>query len=319
MISLAMDITKRFHRIIAIYFQLQGRSIVKAQDLAQRFDVSVRTIYRDIRALEQAGIPIYGEAGTGYSLTEGYKLPPTSFTKDEILSIAASEKLMQKFVDPDLFRHFSTAIDKVRSYLRYSDKNNIMHLEDNLVMQRSSAMFNEAVPDALSVLFESISLQKIAELTYQAIHRNEPNERRIEAVGIFHEGHFWYFIAYCHLREDYRQFRIDRIQKIKRTDDPFTRKHKPLHYYLDKKAPAPTTKVRVRVNKDFARYLQWDRIYYGFVSEEITTDHVEMTFQSKNVENEFARWYLMFADQATILEPEELKDHVRSILTAIQL
>lgn len=234
-----MEITKRFHRIIAIYFQLQARSVLKAQDLADRFDVSLRTIYRDMRSLEQAGIPIYGEAGTGYSLSEGYRLPPTSFTQEEIISLVASEKLMKKFVDPHMFRHFSTAIGKIRSYLRYSDKLNMMLLEENTWMSSPGLTFNERVPDALSVLFESISMRKTIVMEYRAIYRDQANTRKVEPVGIYHEGNFWYFVAYCQLRKAYRQFRIDRIHKVSRTDETFTREHKPLSYYLDKKKASP--------------------------------------------------------------------------------
>lgn len=197
-----MDIAKRFHRIIAIYFQLQGRSVVKAQDLSEQFEVSVRTIYRDMKALEQAGIPIYGEAGTGYSLSEGYKLPPTSFTAQEIRSLATSEKLMQKFVDHELFSHFNTAIGKIRSYFRYSEKNSITALEENVYMNAPKHMFNEAVPGALSMLFESISLRKKIKMEYRALDRQESATRQIEPVGVYHEGNFWYFLAYCHLRKD---------------------------------------------------------------------------------------------------------------------
>ncbi|KGE13238.1 helix-turn-helix transcriptional regulator [Sphingobacterium deserti] len=314
-----MEITKRFHRIIAIYFQLQGRSIVKAQDLADRFDVSLRTIYRDMRSLEQAGIPIYGEAGTGYSLSEGYRLPPTSFTQEEIISLAAAEKLMQKFVDPDMFRHFSTAIGKIRSYLRYSDKTNMMLLEENMWMSSPGLTFNEKVPEALSVLFESISMRKTIVMEYRAVYRDQPNIRKIEPVGIYHEGNFWYFVAYCHLRDAYRQFRIDRIHKVSRTDETFTREHKPLSHYLDKKESHPSWTVRLRVELEFARYLQWDRSYYGFESEQIDGEYVVMTFQSNNPEQEFARWYLRFADHAQIVEPEALKTCVRRIIDHIKI
>lgn len=309
-----MDITKRFQRIVAIYFQLQGKSIVKAQDLADRFDVSLRTIYRDMRSLEQAGIPIYGEAGTGYSLTEGYKLPPTSFTPEEILSLAASEKLMQKFVDPDMFRHFTTAIGKVRSYLRYSEKSSIMVLEENMWMSSPSAMFNENVPDALSILFEAISNRKIVEMEYRAVQRDEANQRLIEPVGVYHEGNFWYFVAYCHLREAHRKFRIDRIEKIKTTTANFSKEHKPLSHYLDKKEISNPVTVRIRIDRAFARYLTWERSYYGFVGDERDGDAVIMTFHSTNLEQEFARWYLRFADQAEILEPPALKNAVRDIV-----
>lgn len=314
-----MDITKRFNRIVAIYFQLQAKTVVRAQDLADRFEVSPRTIYRDIRALEQAGIPIYGEAGTGYSLMEGYRLPATRFSQEEILSMAAAEKLMQKFVDPDLFKHFGSAINKIRSYLRYSEKVDITLLEENMLMGSIENTFNEKVPSALSILFEGIAQHKIVQMAYQNSSSSEFSRREIEPVGVFHQGNFWYFMAYCHLREDYRQFRIDRIQEIKLSSQAFTQEHKPLSHYLNKKEDIPTTAVRISVPRAFARYMQWDRPYYGFVSEEINGDNVIMTFKSRNVENEFARWYLMFADQSTILEPEALKEYVRKLIASIRI
>src|SRR5690606_6212216 len=194
-----MDITKRFNRIVAIYFQLQAKAVVRAQDLADRFEVSLRTIYRDIRALEQAGIPIYGEPGTGYSLMEGYRLPATRFSQEEILSMAAAEKLMQKFVDPDLFKHFGSAINKIRSYLRYSEKVDITLLEENMLMGSIENTFNEKVPSALSILFEGIAQHKIVQMAYQNSSSSEFSRREIEPVGVFHQGNFWYFMAYCHL------------------------------------------------------------------------------------------------------------------------
>ncbi len=314
-----MDITKRFNRIVAIYFQLQAKAVVRAQDLADRFEVSLRTIYRDIRALEQAGIPIYGETGTGYSLMEGYRLPATRFSQEEILSMAAAEKLMQKFVDPDLFKHFGSAINKIRSYLRYSEKVDITLLEENMLMGSIENTFNEKVPSALSILFEGIAQHKIVQMAYQNSSSSEFSRREIEPVGVFHQGNFWYFMAYCHLREDYRQFRIDRIQEIKLSSQAFTQEHKPLSHYLNKKEDIPTTAVRISVPRAFARYMQWDRHYYGFLSEEINGDNVIMTFKSRNVENEFARWYLMFADQSTILEPEALKEYVRKLIASIRI
>ncbi|PRD44566.1 helix-turn-helix transcriptional regulator [Sphingobacterium haloxyli] len=314
-----MDITKRFNRIIAIYFQLQAKPIVKAQDLAEQFEVSQRTIYRDIKALEQAGIPIYGEAGTGYGLVEGYRLPPTKFSREEILTLAAAEKLMQKFVDPDLFRYFSSALNKIKAYLRYSDKLNVNLLEENMLMGSLSHRFNENVPSALSILFEGIAQHIVVNMEYQSSSSVTPIHRKIEPVGVFHQGNYWYFMAYCHVRSDYRQFRIDRIQKIQLTSTPFTKKHKPLAYYLVKEDSGPTTTIRICVPLQYARYMEWERSYYGFLSEEITDSGVIMTFECKNMEHEFARWYLMFADEAKILEPDELKDRVRELLSNIHV
>lgn len=314
-----MDVTKRFNRILTIYFQLQAKPVVKAQDLAAQFEVSQRTIYRDIKALEQAGIPIYGEAGTGYGLVEGYRLPPTKFSREEILTLAAAEKLMQKFVDPDLYRHFTSALNKIKSYLQYSDKNDINVLEKNMLMGSLVHRFNANVPAALSTLFESIAQRRAVTMGYQNSLSTKATQREIEPVGVFHQGAYWYFIAYCHLRKDYRQFRVDRIQEIDLSPIPFTREHEPLSHYLKKEEPTAVTTIRIKVPLAYARYMEWERPYYGFQSEEITDDGVTMTFACKNREHEFARWYLMYADQAEILEPEELREQVKTLLSNIKV
>eukprot|EP01136_Pigoraptor_vietnamica_P039838 Opistho-1_new@11073 len=101
---------KRFDRVIAILIQLQSKKVVKAQELAERFEVSLRTIYRDIRTLEASGVPIYGEAGIGYSLVDGYRLPPVMFTREEASSFIAAEKLMEKFIDKELGQHYQSAM-----------------------------------------------------------------------------------------------------------------------------------------------------------------------------------------------------------------
>jgi predicted DNA-binding transcriptional regulator YafY len=112
---------KKLDRVTAILTQLQSKPVVRAQDLAEKFDVSIRTIYRDVKTLENAGIPIVGEAGNGYSLMDGYKLPPIMFTKEEVLSFITAEKLMQKFSHQSLGSHYQAAMEKVRSVLRNSD------------------------------------------------------------------------------------------------------------------------------------------------------------------------------------------------------
>src|SRR5690606_28580630 len=113
---------KRFDRIIAILIQLQSKKIVRAQDLAERFGVSLRTVYRDIRTLEISGVPIYSEAGIGYSLMDGYRLPPVMFTREEASSFIAAEKLMQQFSDKELGEHYASAMFKLKAVLKSADK-----------------------------------------------------------------------------------------------------------------------------------------------------------------------------------------------------
>ena len=93
---------KRFNRVIAILIQLQSRKIVKAKDIADRFKISIRTVYRDIQTLEEAGVPIASESGIGYSLMEGYRLPPVMFTNTEAIAFITAEKLIEKFTDKSM-------------------------------------------------------------------------------------------------------------------------------------------------------------------------------------------------------------------------
>src|SRR5690606_20206602 len=132
---------KRFDRVVAILIQLQSKSIIKAQELAERFEVSLRTIYRDIKTLEASGVPIYGEAGIGYSLMEGYRLPPIMFTQEEAASFVAAEKLMQKFTDEKIQESFASAMYKLKAVLRRNDKDWVSSIESQVVMQPMQRKF----------------------------------------------------------------------------------------------------------------------------------------------------------------------------------
>lgn len=311
---MSIDTVKRFDRIIAILIQLQSKRIVKAQELADRFEVSLRTIYRDIRTLEASGVPIISEAGVGYSIMEGYRLPPVMFTKEEVGSFVAAEKLMQKFVDKSLGNYYESAMMKLKSVLRGREKDWISALESQILVDPTNKLFNDSLPNALETLFESIAEKRQVFLKYQALNSETPSERFVEPVGIYHESGFWYVLAFCHLRNDYRQFRTDRMLAIKSTQHNFTRDHITLDEYRDQYQNVPKTKIVISVDKSVVRYINNSKRQYGFVSEKVKGNQVEMTFMTPYVEHGFSRWYIVFSDYAKILEPESLKLQVQDIL-----
>lgn len=311
---------KRFDRVIAILIQLQSKRIVKAQELAERFEVSLRTIYRDIRTLESSGVPIYGEAGIGYSLVDGYRLPPVMFTREEASSFIAAEKLMQKFIDRELGQHYQSAMFKLKSVLQNSDKDWVSNMENKVLIQPSMGnLFNENVPDALSILFKSVADKTQVIMNYEAIEADAASERTIEPVGVFHDHNNWYVVGFCHLRNDYRQFRADRIEGIKKTQIPFTKEHDSLENYLTKEEEHTKTKVRILVDRKISKYLSSEKKYHGFVSQKKVGDSVEMTFLSRDWENGFARWFLMYADYATIIEPQHLKARISELIKSYHI
>lgn len=309
-----MDITKRFDRILGIYFYLQSKPLVKAQELADKYDVSLRTIYRDIKSLEQAGIPLMGEAGYGYSLMHSYKLQPISFTEQEALSFGVAEKLMQHYLDKEMGDFFSNALVKMKGVLRYADKENVSDLESKVLINKNKNFLNENVPAALALLFESMVKKKQVRILYKSAE-SDASERQVEVIGVFQEGQFWYFMAYCHLRNDIRQFRLDRIEQIKLIDERYTQQFMPLYVYLEanKKTEEPV-KIRIWVSNAMSKYLHWERQYYGFAGEVQKENGVEMEFHTSQIEH-FSRWFMMFADEAHILEPAIVKEKVHSILS----
>jgi len=309
---------KRFDRIVSILIQLQSKKIVKAQELADRFEVSLRTIYRDIRTLEASGVPIYSEAGVGYSLVDGYRLPPVMFSREEAGSFVAAEKLMQKFTDENMKKHFQSAVFKVKSVLRGSEKDWVESIESKIKISGREEAFRSKSPEVLEILFESIAQKFQIEMIYQSVESESPSERLIEPVGLYHESNFWYILAYCHLRKDYRNFRTDRVLKINRTEISFENEHRELEYYLKPKEPNGKEIVKFRIDRKSARYIQNDRKYYGFVSETFIGDKVEMVFEANYRENGMGRWFLMFADLAEIVEPEGFKDFVKELVCKVQ-
>ncbi|TRW23903.1 YafY family transcriptional regulator [Flavobacterium zepuense] len=302
----------RFDRITAILIQLQSKKVVKAQDLADRFGISLRTVYRDIRSLEEAGVPLYGEAGIGYSLVEGYRLPPVMFTPDEAVAFITAEKLMQKFSDTALQSHFNSAMFKVKAVLRGTEKDLLENLDQQIVV--TGKKHNKVIPqNILDILLKAIADKKVVKMVYKAFGNDDSSERLLEPIGVFHEYENWYTIAYCHLRNAYRQFRIDRVVNIQLTDIPQEERASLKEFQELKeqeKKSFNVKKVVLRVSKSITMYLEEHRHYHGFVSEKNMGDKVEMTFLTQFTDPGMERWIMMFADKVEIIEPEELKDRV---------
>lgn len=306
---------KKLDRVTAILTQLQSKPIVRAQDLAAKFDVSIRTIYRDVKTLENAGIPIIGEAGSGYSLMDGYKLPPIMFTKEEVLSFITAEKLMQKFSHQSLGNHYQTAMEKVRSVLRHSDKNLIHNIEKQIHVFNYHAQPGDTVKNVIPTILESIADKTQLVIEYKTVDSTVTN-RTVEAVGVFFEFNYWYIMAFCTLRKDFRQFRVDRILQIFKTQTLFSQEYGQINDYR-RYSNGEKTRVRLLVDKKIIGHIVNSRRYYGFIEETETENGIEMIFDTEWIDEGFPRWVITFADYATVLEPESLKTKLRNLASEI--
>src|SRR6186713_886904 len=297
----------RIDRLAAILIQLQSRSLVKAQDIATKFSISLRTVYRDVKALEEAGVPVIGEAGTGYRLMEGYKLPPVMFNMDEATALLTASKLVQSKTDAGISKHYTAALDKIRAILRHSEKDHIEEIDEHIaVMNHPSIVYQPQAELHLQSILKAIGSSSV-------IEKNESTIRKVEPVGIYYLGSHWYLVAFCQMRKDYRNFRTDKITRLTITGEANSKTHPPLQSFISKmSADKEVTTVVIDVEPGVIKFLGEQKYYNGFVKEEKAGDYVRMTFLSGSLMG-FSRWFMLFGDHAKIVEPLELNDMVAEI------
>ncbi|HVZ56275.1 MAG TPA: YafY family protein [Chitinophagaceae bacterium] len=307
----------RIDRLTAMLIQLQTKRIVRAQEIADRFAISLRTVYRDIRALGEAGVPVIGEAGQGYSLQEGYRLPPVMFTREEATAFLTAEKLVEKFTDPATDRTYKSAMFKVRAVLRGGEKDQLEHMENHIQVLRNYLPL-PGIDGVLQALLQGASERRVMHLRYRALQAAQPTERDIEPVGVFFSGGYWHALAYCRLRGDYRDFRSDRMERLTATGQHFTTVHPSLRSFLDRIAGEQNLeKAVIRVEARAARFIQNQKYFYGFVSEQEHDQVYDMTFLVPG-DDGFLRWLMSFGDQVTPLEPASLRERFARLLQVIQ-
>jgi predicted DNA-binding transcriptional regulator YafY len=223
--------TKRLSRLVAILTQLQARRLVTSTKLAVKFGVSTRTIYRDLKALEQAGVPILTEDGKGYTLMEGYKIPPIMFTESQANALILAEQLVLKNKDSSLINDYAEAIDKIKAVLRQSEKD-----KANLLSLRTKfAKLNnyEIKSNILSTL--QIAITNFYLVTFEYINaENKESNRTVEPFALLNIPEGWLMVAYCLLRKEFRYFRLDRIQKLQVQKEKFTPHKMTLQEFFEK-------------------------------------------------------------------------------------
>jgi predicted DNA-binding transcriptional regulator YafY len=203
--------TKRISRLTAILTTLQTKRLLTASELANKFLVSNRTIYRDIKALEQAGVPILTEEGKGYFLMEGYRIPPIMFTETEANALITAEQLILKNKDASFVAAYSEAINKIKSVLRNNTKDKANLLSNRIVFRHN--IDNDRTSNYLSTLQLALTNFNLVKIKYQS-DTSQTTDRIIEPFAIYSTQDNWLLIAYCRLRKKFRAFRLDRIQNL---------------------------------------------------------------------------------------------------------
>ncbi|MDM1401765.1 YafY family transcriptional regulator [Myroides marinus] len=225
-----MNDIKRVSRLTAILTQLQTQRLLTATYLAEKFNVSVRTIYRDMRALEESGIPIIAEEGKGYSLMEGYRIPPVMFTEAQANALIIAEQLVLKNKDASLIKDYTEAVDIIKAVLKYSIKDKVNLLSDRTRFDQN--VNRERNSNNLSDLQFALTNFNLVKIDYTN-EQEKTTTRYIEPFALLSTEN-WLLVAYCRLREEFRYFRLDRINKLEILSENFEPHKMTLQEYFDK-------------------------------------------------------------------------------------
>jgi len=226
-----MEEQPRLVRLTAIITQLQSKKLITAAYLAEKHKVSIRTIYRDIRALEKSGIPILTVEGKGYSILEGYHLPPISFTEDEANALITIEQLALKNKDQSFSDNVSSAVEKIKSILRYSQKGDVDLLSERVYFGGNNA--EEKSSNNLMKIQSAIINFQLLTIDYIS-SKDVKTTRNIEPFALYSINGNFILIAFCKLRSDFRTFRIDYIEKLATQNETFTKHDMTIETYFEK-------------------------------------------------------------------------------------
>lgn len=206
-------------RLISILTLLRSKRLLTATELAHKFEVSLRTIYRDIRKLEEAGIPVYAIEGRGYSLIDNYTVAPVQFTEKQANALITAQHVISQSKDVSFVNDFNEALTKIKSVFRTSIQEKSELLSDKIHV--FNWHYEDFSSNALSEIQLAITNFNYVEINYQKVADTDISFRKIEPCAMYSTNNKWILIAWCHLRNNLRAFRVDRIRHYKILPEQF--------------------------------------------------------------------------------------------------
>lgn len=303
----------RIDRLLGYLLVFQSHDLVRAQDLAARFEVSERTVYRDIEALYEVGVPLVGMPGEGYQLMPGYYLPPIMFGEAEAKALFLAVALLTGLTEAGPTQQAAQlALDKIRAVLPKTTLGQVEALQAILAFYHVGRPPLALDNPTFLQLQQAIQQQRVVVLHYHAHHDNQVTERAVEPLRLAYLDNAWVLTAYCRLRQDQRAFRLDRIDRLTITKERF-----PLRAIEPRSRPVGDILVTVQVEPAVARWVR-EAQHFTFVDEEATADgalHMHYRIQSFG---QISGWLLSWGEQIEVLAPPalrlEMQQHVQAML-----
>jgi predicted DNA-binding transcriptional regulator YafY len=307
----------RIDRLTGMILLLQGQRVITAEQIAAHFELSVRTVYRDLAALGEAGVPIVAEAGVGYSLMRGYHMPPVMFTADEAAALFMSGEITEQIADESLKQSLRSAMLKVRSVLPQEKKDYLRRLKDTVgVRFRQSG--DELRRDSIMPIQDAIVRRRCLAIQYNTANRGAITDRVVEPLGLVYYARQWHVIAWCRLREDVRDFRLDRIGKWEVLPETYNghENFSVKDFLRESIAIQELTPVTVTVERDAMEHFRAGMPCSALSEEPLPDNRVKLEMLAFSLDW-LAAWLLGFGDRVEALSPVELRNSMRDMALAI--
>jgi predicted DNA-binding transcriptional regulator YafY len=298
---------------MAMTLFLQGRRVSRAEDMAAHFEISLRTVYRDAAALSEAGVPIIAEAGIGYSLMHGYHLPPVMFTPEEAAALATAGVLTRQMTDDSIDGSMQSALLKIRAVPPRKQQQHLERIEASTALSESGAKtYRASILDLQSALAE----RQVVHLAYRTGGRKEVTHREVEPIGLVHYLAYWHLVAWCRLRNDVRDFRIDRIVDLNIGQDTFLpREGVTLQNVIEKDHSTATIQAVVRFEHQVADRARRERAF-GIIDDQSDENGVTLTMKTGSLDW-LVGWLLSFQTSVSVIEPPELRNKLLNAIAQI--
>ncbi len=297
-------------RLFAIILELQARGQTRAEDLAQTFEVNKRTIYRDVQALSEMGVPVVAVPGQGYSLMEGYFLPPLRFTTDEATMLSLGSEFVAQHFDAQYRAAAHSATRKLEAVLPEALRVDVRYLQDNIkfVSEREPTIEQAHI---LAQIRRALVERKTIRFEYHARYGDAASslrQRTVNPYGMANVDTIWFLVAYDHARKALRHFRLDRIQTVELLTKTFER---PKHFQMGEDGESSRAiVVRVLFDVSVARWVREES--YFFISKlEDTRTGLLATLHVRN-EREVVQWLLGWGSHVRVLETDALRELLKS-------
>lgn len=300
----------RTDRLFAIILELQAKGMRRAEDLAETFEVNKRTIYRDVQALSEMGVPVVAVPGQGYSLMEGYFLPPLRFTTDEATMLLLGGDFVAQNFDAQYRAAALSAARKLEAVLPDAVKANVQYLQNSIRFVSMNELTERQAEIVLQLRRAVVECKTVRFDYYARFGDNAApqTQRQADPYGIANLDGRWYLVAYDHVRHARRNFRIDRMENLKLLHKNFERPH---DFRIEQTDTPRERRVKIRAlfAPAAARWVREARYYFVTELQE-TADGLLVTLQVREV-REALQWLLSWGSQVRVLEPASLRELLR--------